>query len=558
MHASLFENIQSYYFFYTCDKYGIIKSVSNSVKNILGYSKNEFLNNYIDYFTDDSMKNLLQEHLDSIISGNNQEPFIVSMYHKNANIKYLEFFQVALFDNNNLIKSIDIIVRDVTIEHLAQKEITHLAKHDVLTGISNRLKLEEELQILISNSQRFNTQFAMLYFDLDHFKDINDTLGHDIGDILLKEVTKRLSQYIRKGDIFARIGGDEFIIVLTNIDKSNVMIMINKIMNLMREIWHINGYELNVSASMGIAMYPEDGQNSVSLMKNADIAMYKAKENGRDNFSFFTSDLNERVHEEMELERDMPQALKRGEFELYYQPKVKLSNDELIDSEALLRWNHPQKGLLYPNKFICIAENSGFITELGKFVIQEGCRFIAMVNKILDNRVFQLSLNISIRQLQLDDVYNVLKSAININGIDASQIYIEITEIIMVKSDLDMVKKLEKIKSLGVYICMDDFGIGCSSLPYLHKLPLDAIKIDKSFIQQITKNGDKDVIIDAIISMAKSLDVNFLVEGVEKEYQREYLIERGCLYYQGYLFSKPIQEKEYIKIIKKQEKWIKE
>jgi len=435
---------------------------------------------------------------------------------------------------------------------LAQSEARFraLAKHDTLTGISNRFALEEELKRLVASSKRTDANFALLFLDLDHFKNINDTFGHDFGDKLLKEVVSRVSPKLRKEDIFARLGGDEFVIVLTNIKESKLSVIIEKIISLFREPWEIDEHFISVSTSMGVVLYPKDGNDTFELLKNADIAMYRAKELGRDKFSFFTEELNAKVRHEIQLEEDMNHALQRSEFELYFQPKVKVATYEMIGAEALIRWNHPKEGFLTPAAFIGLAEDNGFIVKIGEWVLQEANRAIREFNKVDNAKQMHLSVNVSLKQLQTSEFYDVVKKALV--GINPNQLILEITEHVMAVDIEFTLEMLQQIQSLGVRICMDDFGTGYSSLSYLREFPINTIKIDKTFVDVIPKEGqERKILIDTIIAMANTLDKFVIAEGVEEEYQLEYLKQRGCQYFQGYLYSKPIEESAYLQLLQK-------
>ena len=433
---------------------------------------------------------------------------------------------------------------------LSEERYKYLAKHDALTGISNRLNLEEQLKVIIADSKRNKKKFAVLFLDLDYFKNINDTLGHDVGDELLKEVSKRISQNIRESDIFARIGGDEFVVVQSDVQKKSLIVHVEKLIKIMREPWIVGNHELHISTSIGISIYPDDGEDVLSLMKHADIAMYRVKDCGRDDFAFYTQKLNTKVHEDMVLQQGMSSALNNGEFELYYQPKFHYNGNKIIGSEALIRWIHPDLGIIFPNSFIEIAENSGFISKLGQFVIEEGCRSIARMNTVLKNRSIHLSVNLSIRQLQRDDVYSIVKNALEKTGIESCQLSLEITESVIEKDSAILIEHIEKIKSLGIKICLDDFGTGYSSLSCLSRLPIDTLKIDKSFVDTISQ--EKNIMIDTIISMAQNLNMSVVAEGVESEQQKEYLYKKGCFLYQGFLFSKAVREREYFQMLQEQ------
>ena len=435
---------------------------------------------------------------------------------------------------------------------LSEERYKYLAQHDALTGISNRLNLEEQLKVITADSKRNNKKFAVLFLDLDYFKHINDTLGHDIGDELLKEVSKRILKNIRKSDVFARIGGDEFVVVQSDVQKNSLIVHVEKLIKVIREPCIIGKHELHISTSIGIAVYPDDGEDGLTLMKHADIAMYRVKDLGRDDFAFYTQKLNAKVHEDMLLQQGMSSALESGEFELYFQPKVQYDGDKIIGSEALLRWNHSDLGLIFPDSFIGIAESSGFISKLGRFVIEESCRSIARMNLVIPGNKIHLSVNLSIRQIQRDDIYTIVKNALEKTGVEPSQFSLEITESVIEKNSALLVEQLNKIKSLGIRICLDDFGTGYSSLSYLSRLPIDTIKIDKSFVDEVSHG--KNILVDTIISMAKSLNMNVIAEGVEREYQKEYLKNQGCTLYQGFLFSEAIPEREYLKMLENSSK----
>ena len=548
-YSRLVENLRNYYFFYTHNTDGIFTSLSNSITTILGYSVEEFLTHYKTYLTNDPMNDDITKYTNRTLLGVQQAPYKLSIYHKDGTIRYLEVTELAIFNEDGEVILVDGIAKDISKQYQIEQKISHLAKHDTLTGLANRMYLEEQLQDLISNSNRQDSSFALLFLDLDRFKQINDTLGHNIGDKLLQNVAKRIKPNIRHEDVFARLGGDEFLIILTNIQNGHLTTIINKIIKLMRKTWIIDAYELKVSTSMGIALYPQDGETMIELMKNADIAMYRAKELGRDNFSFFTDELNEKVHFDMKLEQEMANALSTNQFILYYQPKQKLIDDKIIGAEALIRWKHPELGLIYPKNFIPLAESTGFIIKLGHWIIEEGCRAISRFNKKDSNQLLHLSINLSIRQLQHNNLCKTIKKALLTNNINPLQLSIEITESIMIENSDKMIKKLQEIRALGVKICMDDFGTGFSSLSYLSRLPINTLKIDKLFVDEIQRDGDKKIILDTIIAMGKALDIEVLAEGVEKEYQRKYLLEKGCIYYQGHLFCKAIPENEYISLL---------
>ena len=549
-YSRLIDNLQHHYFFYSHDADGVFNYLSDSITEMLGYTKEEFFNHYETFHTDDPMNDLVIENTEKVLAGEPQEPYHVSIYHKDGSVRILEVMEQPVLNKHGKVVEVEGIARDITHIIQTQNELNYLAQHDSLTGISNRLKLYTEMEHIISRSKREQSKFAVLFLDLDHFKNINDTLGHDIGDLLLQQVVLRIKPNIREDDLFARLGGDEFVIVLTRIDEHHLSSVINKVMELLRKEYDIVGHRLRISSSMGISLYPNDGNDTTTLMKNADIAMYKAKKCGRDNFNFFTEELNVEVQNEMRMEMDLAKALENSEFVLHFQPKVETTDNRIIGAEALIRWNHPQEGLIYPDAFIPLAENNGFIIKLGRWVIEEACRVIAEYNSAGRTNL-HLSINLSTYQIQNDDIVAVIKNALEVNSVSAGQLFVEITESVMLKRTELTIEVLKEIKAMGVNICLDDFGTGYSSLSYLHQFPVDSIKIDRSFVNLIKEDGSKAALLDTIIAMGETLDLNIIAEGVEEEYQREYLLEKDCAYYQGYLFSRPVDQESYLKLILK-------
>ena len=537
-------NLQPYYFFYAKNNGGQFTSVSDSVSNMLGFTAQEFIDKYSNYFSygfkcDLETRMLISEYGYNV-------PYELSLEDKKGKTYYLEVTEFLIFDADNKVLGIEGIVRDITEHTVSKNRISNMLYSDTLTGISNRLHLEVLMERLIFDTYATDNTFAMFFLDLDHFKNINDTLGHDIGDLLLQQIAHDISEIINPSDIFARIGGDEFIIIFKNIHKSELLKMIERLMTLMHKPWIIKKYELSVTASIGIVRYPEDGKSTVDLLKSADIAMYKSKSRGRNNYTFYEKKYDKSINTEMELVQDMSIALENNEFLLYYQPKVLVKDNEVISAEALLRWKHPKIGYISPSIFIPLAENTGLILRLGRWIIQEACNSIVEFNRCNPHKKLSLSINISIRQFQHENMYEVLKENIERCGIDGSQISIEITESIMMENQERMVEKLNQIKTLNVGISLDDFGTGYSTLSYLNRLSIDELKIDKAFVDVIPKDGNKSIVLDTIIAMGKTLNMSVVAEGVEHEYQRQYLKKKKCDIYQGYLFSKALPRDEYI------------
>ncbi|MCX6076118.1 MAG: EAL domain-containing protein [Campylobacterales bacterium] len=433
-------------------------------------------------------------------------------------------------------------------------ELEYTSLHDSLTGLPNRLYLRQQLKGIKQGAIKNGDKFAIIFLDLDHFKNINDTLGHDVGDTLLKTVANILRTNVTENALVTRIGGDEFIIVLSGFNHVDYLLpVITELLKEFRKELFIKGYSLRLSASMGVSIYPDDSTSVRELMKYADIAMYKAKADGRDNFSFFTQTLNKKIHSEVDIINDMQRAFYDNEFKLYYQPKVDTKSKKIIGAEALIRWHHHTKGIIGPNIFIPLAESTGFILNLGSFVIKESARAIKRFND-LGFTDLVISINVSTRQFQHSDLYKDLENEISKNEINPKQLAIEITEGIMIKYVESALSILEKIKILGVSLYLDDFGTGYSSLSYLKKFPIDTLKIDKSFVDDISSDNIKNesLLINTILEMGKSLKLTVIAEGVEEEYQFNYLRDKGCDIIQGYYFAKPMCEEDFIELLKKE------
>ena len=449
--------------------------------------------------------------------------------------------------------SVDLNITKNEINNL-NKELEHTSLHDTLTGLPNRLYLNTKITKIMEQATLNDEKFAIVFLDLDHFKNINDTLGHNIGDALLQTVAKILKNNVTSNSLISRIGGDEFIIVISGFeDEQTLLPLINNLVKKFRQEYIVKGYSLRLSASIGISLFPDDSRNLNELMKYADIAMYQAKSDGRDNFHFFTQKLNRKIHDEVNIVNDMQRALYDNEFQLYYQAKVDVKTGKIVGAEALLRWIHHEKGLIGPNIFIPISESTGFILTLGKLVIENATKSIKKFTD-LGYADLVISINVSTRQFQNSNLYKDLKTQIDNSGINPRQLGIEITESVMMKYINKTLASLENIKKLGVSIYLDDFGTGYSSLSYLKKFPIDVLKIDKSFVDDIHSSSDKtsdneELLIDTIIAMGKSLNLRVVAEGVETKEQYEFLKEKDCEIIQGYYFAKPMNEKDFIKLL---------
>ncbi|WP_457745756.1 putative bifunctional diguanylate cyclase/phosphodiesterase [Sulfurimonas sp.] len=419
-----------------------------------------------------------------------------------------------------------------------QDELYKLSTQDPLSGLYNRLSLIEKLNWLISKSKRSNEKFAVIFLDLDNFKNINDSRGHDFGDKILQHVSEVLLHVVRDNDIVSRLGGDEFVIVLPElVDDTRVIDIAKRIQEKLCEPIIIDNYKYVVTASMGITMYPKDGKDATTLLKNADIAMYKSKDLGKNNYHYFTDSLNELLQEKIHMESLMEDALEHGNFKLFYQPKVDIKTSKIIGCEALIRLVDPMEGIISPYRFIKLAEDNNFIIPLGNWIIQEATKQLKLWKGTeLEN--VKISINMSSIQFKDTTLVDTIKNAIK--EIDASKFDIELTESVFMSEFEKKIKVIKEIKELGISLSLDDFGTGYSSLSYLKTIPFNTIKIDKSFIDDIESSEREKVFINMIVNIADELSLDVVAEGVENEKQLEYLRSIKCEQYQGYLCSEPL------------------
>ena len=429
---------------------------------------------------------------------------------------------------------------DVSARMEAEERIRELAYHDVLTGLPNRLLLRDRLEHALANALRQRRHLAVLFIDLDSFKNVNDSLGHAAGDQLLMEVASRLRACVRDVDTVARLGGDEFVVVLENLeDESDAVSVAAKIHTTLGLPITVGAQTLHASASIGIALYPEDGESAETLMQNADTAMYQAKAEGRSNYQFFAPFMNEQARETLALENTLLDALERDEFQLYYQPILDLSTGVMTGVEALIRWDSPERGLIPPDKFIPIAEETGAIVQIGDWVVRRACRDI---NTWRDHGLTppRVSLNISPRQFRQPGLTTSIRAIIREAGISAGQLELEMTEGALMERPDVAARLLHDLKALGMGIVIDDFGTGYSSLAYLKKFPIDKLKIDRSFVRDLlSDNSDREITL-AVIALSHNLGLKVTAEGVEVQAQLDFLRQHGCDCVQGYLLSRPM------------------
>jgi len=432
-----------------------------------------------------------------------------------------------------------------------ENDLDALVHQDILTKIPNRIMFNEKLEDAISRAKRLNKKIAVFFLDLDEFKYINDTLGHEIGDKFLIKVSNNLVNIMRRSDLLARIGGDEFNILVEDLDSLVIAQDIaKKLLNQISIPLKINGHILNITGSIGVSIFPIDAEDSVSLLKNADLAMYEAKNNGKNRYQFFNEELSKTLKERSVMLDELKQALSKNEFELYYQPKFSLKNGSIEACEALIRWKSPKLGFVSPENFIPLCEESGEIIKIGKWVIQQACRDFAEWKKSGLN-IKQVSVNVSNIQFQRDDVVKIVKNALELNKLDPAYLEVEITESYVHKDTKNAIDILHNIRNLGVDLAMDDFGTGYSSMSYLKRLPLTRLKIDKAFIDDLPFDSDDVEITKIIIALSKVMNLSITAEGIESMEQLRFLQELGCDEGQGFICSKPIPQDQFVELLEK-------
>jgi len=499
--------------------------------------------------------------LEQVIKSKKHTIVVHEHYNPDRSKCYVELSASPLLDKQQNCIGIIEAARDITTHLKAQDTLreqksmlAYQAHHDVLTNLPNRTLFNDRLEQGIEKSKRNKTKLALFFIDLDHFKEINDSLGHEVGDEILKSVTKRLNDVIRDEDTLARLGGDEFTIIIEDlIQGQNASLLAQKIITSLAEPFTISEHRLYISSSIGISLYPDDGSTSQNLLKYADAAMYKAKDEGRNNFKYYSADMTKLAFERVVMETSLREAVKNEEFVVYYQPQIKSEinndNNRLLGVEALVRWQHPSMGLVSPATFIPLAESTGLIIELDQLVMK-----IAMkqMTKWYDQRLNpgRLALNLAIKQLQQKDFIGILDNILKETQCKPKWLEFEVAESQVMRNPEESIKLLKNISKLGIQLAIDDFGTGYSSLSYLKKLPINKLKIDQSFVRDLPGDAEDAAIIKAVIALAQSLNLNIIAEGVETKEQRDFLIKNDCEDIQGYFYSKPITADKMEKYLK--------
>ncbi|MGE5651097.1 MAG: EAL domain-containing protein [Bacillota bacterium] len=471
--------------------------------------------------------------------------FESQVYQRGGNVIWISENARNVRGPDNTVQFFEGTVIDITERKIHEAQIRHQATHDALTGLPNRNLLHDRLQQAMANARRNNQIAAVAFIDLDQFKFINDSLGHQVGDELLKVIGARLRASMRASDTVARQGGDEFVLVLDNHRSCEaVSDIVRRVIALVAEPWSARGLELQVTCSVGVSVFPADGSDAETLLRNADSAMYKAKELGRNTFRYFSAEMNRHATQRLELLNSLRHALANDEFVLQYQPKVQLATARVIGAEALIRWHSAARGVVSPGNFIPLAEESGLIIAIGEWVLRTACAQNVAWQRA-GHPPLPIAVNLSPRQLARDDIVDVVADALQSAGLEPRWLELEITENDVMRDVDKSLATLIRLKQLGVKISIDDFGTGYSSLNYLKRFPVDTLKIDRSFVSDIAADADDAAIVKAVISLAHILNLNVVAEGVETDGQRRFLVENGCDEVQGYYFGRPMPAPEF-------------
>ena len=537
--------------------------ISPSWKEMLGYKDSELANSYTTWRSL-VHKEDLQEVLKSLklLQHNNNKKnsgmFETThrLRHKDGHYVWIYGKALIFYNDNKLIRMIgthtDISKQKESSQKIErqQNELKHLAQHDTLTGLPNRLLFNDRLIQAMNKAQRSHTTMALFFIDLDRFKEINDSLGHEVGDLVLQEVTQRIIKSTRLDDKLARLGGDEFTVIIEGLDKGeDASYLAQKIVTILAQPISINGTKLYVTSSIGISLYPDDGDSASELLKYADSAMYKAKDEGRNNYQFYKREMTELALERIIMEASLRDAIKNEEFVVYYQPQVNAKENRLIGMEALVRWKHPTLGLIPPNKFIPLAEVTGLIVELDRYVMKTAMNQLSLWQK-KGYKPGKLALNLAIKQLRQKDFVKMFTTLIQTTHCQAECLELEITESQIMTNPEAAIKSLKELSALNIELAIDDFGTGYSSLSYLKKLPINKLKIDQSFVKNLPYDDEDASIAKAVIALAQSLKLRLIAEGVETLEQKEFLVQNGCNNIQGYFYSKPIPADEFENLLK--------
>jgi diguanylate cyclase (GGDEF)-like protein/PAS domain S-box-containing protein len=519
---------------------GIILYASDASRRLLGYEPSELVgHSFYDFIFPPDREEV--HHLTALIHESGPTTFAYRVEKKDGSLVWFETTSRIIRDVvSGEIREVVGVSRDITERKTVEEHIEYQAYHDALTGLPNRRLFRDRLTVALAHARRLKHPLAVMFLDLDRFKVVNDTLGHSVGDEFLKVVATRLQAALREEDSVARMGGDEFTVLLADLKTSNDAAKIaQKVLETVAQPLPIEGTELFLTTSIGIALFPSDGDTAEALLANADHAMYRAKDAGRNSYQMFTPAMNSRALERLSLESDLRHALGRNELELYYQPQINIATGRITGVEALLRWNRPGFGLVGPKEFIPVAEETRLIVPIGEWVLHEACRQAKAWEQGRQSS-FRMAINLSPRQFQHSDLPQLIGAALALSGLAPASLELEITESLAMQNTTRTIATLHRLREMGVQIAIDDFGTGHSSLNYLRSFPIDSVKIDQEFVQEIEASAADRAIVSAVIGMARGLRLRVTAEGVETERQLNFLREQGCEEVQGFLFGEPV------------------
>nr|MDJ0805921.1 EAL domain-containing protein [Gammaproteobacteria bacterium] len=522
------------------DIIGKIEYINPMFTRLTGCTEAEILGTDIRHIKSfNADQDLMLEMWDQVSAGGTWQGELQN-YHKNGNEHWIRLSVSPVRDSDNKISHFIGIGEDITQKRIQEEQIRYQAQYDALTGLPNRVLAQDRLEQAIRLVARTDNKVALIFVDLDDFKKVNDTLGHDIGDTLIYEAAQRLKSAIRGSDTVARIGGDEFLIIVQQINNLNTIETIaNNIIEIFNRSFHLGDSEFIVTASLGITLFPDDGTNSKELMRAADLAMYQSKLEGKNTHHFFSPSMDEATREYSILEQQLHNALDRREFHVVFQPIVRLSDEYPVGCEALIRWYNPELGTVEPERFIPVAEQTGLIISIGEYVLRQACKEIATWNTNHEPQLF-VAVNLSPRQFWYSGFNELVTDVLQESGLSPDLLELEITESMIIRDHRDTEQIIQKLNTQGIKLAMDDFGTGYSSLYQLKSFPFDKLKIDRSFVQDLETDSDDDAVVRAAVALAHGLDLEIVAEGIENENQRHILTNENCQYGQGYLFSRPV------------------